>query len=105
MLVEDYLARILADAHHLLRNAELVIANPPRGGLGPTVCEQLNGLGAPRLHLMSCSPASLVDDLRRLTGPAGRYRLIGARAFDTLPQTNHIEVVVWLVGRAESPRL
>lgn len=101
MLVEDYLARILSDHHHLLRNPELVIANPPRGGLGPTVCEQLNGLGAPRLHLMSCSPPSLVDDLRRLTGPAGRYRVIGARAFDTLPQTNHVEVVVWLVGRTD----
>jgi tRNA/tmRNA/rRNA uracil-C5-methylase (TrmA/RlmC/RlmD family) len=101
MLVEEFLARILADAHHLHRNPELVIANPPRGGLGTTVCDQLNELNAPRLHLMSCSPASLVEDLRRLTGQHGRYRVIGARAFDTLPQTNHVEVVVWLVGRSD----
>ena len=65
------------------------------------MCDQLNELAAPRLHLMSCSPASLVDDLRRLTGTEGRYRAIGARAFDTLPQTNHVEVVVWLVGRSD----
>ena len=101
MLVEEFLARILSDPHHLHRNPELVVANPPRGGLGQTVCDQLNELAAPRLHLMSCSPASLVDDLRRLTGTEGRYRAIGARAFDTLPQTNHVEVVVWLVGRSD----
>ena len=102
MLVEEFLAGILADAHHLHRHPELVIANPPRGGLGPTVCEQLCELTVPRLHLMSCAPASLVDDLRRLTsGPTGRYRVIGARAFDTLPQTNHVEVVAWLVGRSD----
>jgi 23S rRNA (uracil1939-C5)-methyltransferase len=99
-LVEEFLARILADPHHLHRHPELVVANPPRGGLGPTVCEQLNTLAVPRLHIMSCSPGSLVEDLRRLTGEHGRYKLIGARAFDTLPQTNHIEVVVWLVGRS-----
>lgn len=98
-LVEEFLAAILADPHHEHRLADLVVANPPRGGLGPTVCEQLNRLRAPRLHLMSCNPASLTEDLRRLTGSAGSYRLIGARAFDTLPQTNHVEVLCWLVGR------
>jgi tRNA/tmRNA/rRNA uracil-C5-methylase (TrmA/RlmC/RlmD family) len=149
MLVEEMLARILADPNHPHRHPDLVVANPPRGGLGPTVCDQLNELAAPRLHLMSCSPVSLVEDLRRLTGNAGgtgpvpivsardterdlgerdtvvrdpgangrgrsgnparraaetdrghgRYRVIGARAFDTLPQTHHVEAIVWLVGR------
>jgi tRNA/tmRNA/rRNA uracil-C5-methylase (TrmA/RlmC/RlmD family) len=98
-LVEEMLARVLADPHHRHRHPELVVANPPRGGLGPAVCDQLNRLRAPRLHVMSCNPASLADDLERLTGDAGAYRLIGARAFDTLPQTNHIELVAWLVGR------
>jgi tRNA/tmRNA/rRNA uracil-C5-methylase (TrmA/RlmC/RlmD family) len=49
---------------------------------------------------MSCAPPSLSEDLRRLTGPDGNYRLIQARAFDTLPQTAHIEVITWLVGRS-----
>jgi 23S rRNA (uracil1939-C5)-methyltransferase len=100
MLVEDFLAGILADPHHDHRLADLVVANPPRGGMGATVCEQLNQLRAPRLHIMSCSPPSLAEDLRRLSGPEGAYRLIQTRAFDTLPQTAHIEVVAWLVGRS-----
>jgi 23S rRNA (uracil1939-C5)-methyltransferase len=99
-LVEDFLAAILADPHHNHRLADLVVANPPRGGMGATVCDQLNQLRAPRLHIMSCSPPSLAEDLRHLTGPDGTYRLIQARAFDTLPQTAHIEVLAWLVGRS-----
>ena len=99
-LVEDFLAQILSDPHHPHRLADLVVANPPRGGLGANVCEQLNQLKAPRLHIMSCSPPSLAEDLKHLTGPEGAYRLIQARAFDTLPQTAHIEVLAWLVGRS-----
>lgn len=96
-LVEEFLARRLAP-HHPHGRPDLVVANPPRGGMGPTVCDQLNLLRAPRLHIMSCSPRSLREDLDRLTGPHGHYRLIQTRAFDTLPQTSHIEVVAWLVG-------
>ncbi len=98
-LVEEFLAQILSQPRAPTRTPDLVVANPPRGGLGPTVCGQLNQLHASRLHIMSCNPRSLRDDLNRLTGPDGGYRMIGARAFDTLPQTAHIEVVVWLVGR------
>lgn len=99
-LVEQFLARVLApNSPH--RNPDLVVANPPRGGMGPTVCEQLNHLRAKRLHLMSCNPRSLAEDLAKLTGQDGGYRVIQARAFDTLPQTAHIEVVVWLVGRSD----
>jgi len=98
-LVEEFLARALAPSGHQ-GNPDLVIANPPRGGMGPTVCEQLNQLRAKRLHIMSCNPRSLAEDLARLTGPHGGYRMLQARAFDTLPQTAHIEIVAWLVGRS-----
>ena len=99
-LVEDFLARLLADPRGRARQVDLVVANPPRSGMGKAVCDQLNQLAAPRLHIMSCGPASLSEDLRRLTGPEGSYRVLQARAYDTLPQTNHIEIVTWLVGRS-----
>jgi tRNA/tmRNA/rRNA uracil-C5-methylase (TrmA/RlmC/RlmD family) len=97
-LVEEFLARLLAPTHPAHR-PDLVVANPPRGGMGPTVCDQLNALRAPRLHIMSCNPRSLREDLDRLTDEFGAYRLIATRAFDTLPQTTHVEVVAWLVGK------
>lgn len=90
---EDFLARRLADD----RRPGLVVANPPRGGLGPAVCDGLRRLAAPRLQIMSCSPEALARDLAALT--AGGYLLRRVRAYDTLPQTAHVELVAWLERR------
>ncbi len=73
---------------------ELVIANPPRAGLGAEVCQRLVALGAARLQIMSCSPRTLARDLEALE--AGGYRRVALRAYDTLPQTPHVELVAWL---------
>jgi 23S rRNA (uracil1939-C5)-methyltransferase len=78
---------------------DLIVANPPRAGFGPALCRALLALAAPRIHVMSCNPHSLARDLERL---APSYRLEAARAFDTLPQTPHVEVVAWLVRTEEA---
>ncbi len=72
----------------------LVIANPPRAGMGAEVCEHLGALGPQRVHIMSCSAVTLAADLEHLQ--AAGYRIEGLRAFDTLPQTTHLELVAWL---------
>lgn len=77
------------------RRPDLVIANPPRAGLGEKVCALLRELAPPALALMSCHPATLARDLAMLT-EGGLYRVVSTRAFDTLPQTPHIELVVRL---------
>lgn len=79
---------------HPGRVPDLVVANPPRQGLGAKVCTLLNELSAPRLHIMSCGPEALARDLSRLSE---RYDLVELRAFDTLPQTPHVELVAKLV--------
>ncbi|NVB38301.1 class I SAM-dependent RNA methyltransferase [Pseudenhygromyxa sp. WMMC2535] len=76
---------------------ELVVANPPRAGLGARVCESLRRLGAPRLHLMSCNAKTLAEDLERL-GPD--YEVVELLAHDTLPQTPHLELVARLERRS-----
>jgi tRNA/tmRNA/rRNA uracil-C5-methylase (TrmA/RlmC/RlmD family) len=73
----------------------LVVANPPRKGLGPVVAEALARIGPPRIHLMSCGPEGLARDLARL--PA--YEPVAISAWDTLPQTPHVELVVRLRRR------
>lgn len=92
--VEAFLARWLADDAH--RTPDLVIANPPRKGLGPDVCRQLAALAAPRLHIMSCGPEGLSRDLAALSE---RYAVDALSAFDTLPQTPHVELVAKLARR------
>lgn len=90
---EVFLARELARPTR--REVDLVIANPPRKGLGAEVVAQLRALGARELRIMSCGPEGLARDLAGLT-EGGRYRLHSLRAFDTLPQTPHIELVARL---------
>jgi 23S rRNA (uracil1939-C5)-methyltransferase len=76
-----------------VRTPDLVVANPPRKGMGEAVCSALLKLGAPELRIMSCGPQGLARDLAAL---AARYALIELRAFDTLPQTPHVELVAKL---------
>lgn len=72
---------------------ELIVCNPPRGGVGAQVCARLLELSPARIHIMSCNPESLARDLAQL---APHYTVEATRAYDTLPQTSHVEVVVWL---------
>ena len=93
---EDFLAELVAT------NAAptLIVANPPRAGLGEQVCAHLNAL-ATRAHvdlrIMSCEPRALKRDLDRLDN----YFFMRAQAFDMLPQTAHVEVVIALSSKKQ----
>ena len=73
----------------------LVVADPPRGGLGEAVVRSLIGLGAGRITYVSCDPATLSRDLVGLL-QAG-YRIQQAHVVDLFPQTYHVESVFHLV--------
>lgn len=92
MSVESFLSN-MASAN---RTAALVLANPPRAGLGETVCALLVRVAPARIHIMSCNPASLARDIQQL---APHYELEGVRAYETLPQTQHIELIAWLIKK------
>jgi 23S rRNA (uracil1939-C5)-methyltransferase len=70
---------------------DFVLADPPRSGLGKTVVAQLAWLGAPRLTIVACDPATLARDLAGLMN-AG-YRIDGMTMVDLFPQTFHIEAI------------
>ncbi|PYX42164.1 MAG: 23S rRNA (uracil(1939)-C(5))-methyltransferase RlmD [Acidobacteria bacterium] len=74
---------------------DLVVADPPRAGLGDRVVRGLVKLGAARLIYVSCDPATLARDLGSLV--AGGYRVEQMHLMDLFPQTYHIETVVELV--------
>lgn len=74
---------------------DLVIANPPRRGLGEEVCAALDRLGCRRVHIMACGPVGLARDLERLR--AAGFTLSSLAAFDSLPQTPHVELVARLI--------
>ena len=74
---------------------DVVILDPPRAGVHPSVIEVLLGTGAKRIVYVSCNPATQARDLALLT--AGGYRLVRIRPVDMFPHTTHVENVALLV--------
>jgi 23S rRNA (uracil1939-C5)-methyltransferase len=73
--------------------ADLVILNPPRAGVEEPGLAALRGAPPARIIYISCDPATLARDLKRL---APRFALRSIRCFDLFPQTAHVETVVEL---------
>jgi 23S rRNA (uracil1939-C5)-methyltransferase len=88
--VKSFAERFLAT---LGTTPELVIADPPRAGLGLEVTGQLLELKPPRLTIVSCDPSTLARDLHKLLGS---YRITRLALLDLFPQTFHFETVLHL---------
>jgi len=73
--------------------ADLVVLNPPRAGVSAEVVAALLAEPPSRIIYISCDPATLARDLKRL---APTFRVRSIRCFDLFPQTAHIESVVEL---------
>ncbi|WP_285905288.1 23S rRNA (uracil(1939)-C(5))-methyltransferase RlmD [Pseudodesulfovibrio pelocollis] len=76
---------------------DVVVVDPPRSGMHENTAQALLTLGAPRIVAVSCDPATLARDVKRL---ADRYDVTRARAVDMFPHTHHIETVALLELRA-----
>lgn len=72
---------------------EFVLADPPRAGLGKEATESILRLRPGRLVLVSCDPATLSRDLKKLLTA---YDISRLTLVDLFPQTYHFETVVHL---------
>ncbi len=72
-----------------------VVVDPPRQGLDVAVIDALVASGPPRLVYVSCDPATLARDVKRLA--RGGYLLDSVQPLDMFPQTYHIETVARLI--------
>lgn len=73
---------------------EVVVADPPRSGLGVESARVLGAGPARRIVLISCDLAALARDVRALV-EAGR-KVISMTGLDMFPHTHHCEVVTVL---------
>lgn len=74
---------------------DVVIADPPRGGLSWTCLQELLRTAPGRLLYVSCDAATLARDLGQLC--RGGYRIVRIQPFDIFPQTGHLETSADLV--------
>ncbi|MFS8087423.1 MAG: class I SAM-dependent RNA methyltransferase, partial [Acidobacteriota bacterium] len=87
------LSRLSAESARAIRNQiDFVLLDPPRVGAESRVLAGLLGLKPRKISYVSCDPATLARDLKKLI--AGGYHLDSISAFDMFPQTHHIETVV-----------
>jgi 23S rRNA (uracil1939-C5)-methyltransferase len=99
--VITYIAARAEDALRKLPEPDAIVVNPPRTGLDARVSAYLDrwgkGAASPskRVAYVSCDPATLARDLRRIPS----LRLASVVAYDLFPQTAHVETLAVLEGR------
>ncbi len=84
--VEENLSKII--------QADCVIMDPPRTGVMHQVIDGLDKLRVQRIIYLSCNPATLARDIKRLAQIG--FSLRKTVLFDMFPQTFHIEALVYL---------
>lgn len=79
----------------LVVRPDIVLLDPPRKGCEPSVLDELRQWHSQRIVYVSCNPATLARDLKRLCAD-GAYRLERVQPIDFFPQTAHVECVAFL---------
>lgn len=73
---------------------DVITVDPPRKGLGPEVPAILAEMAPKRIVYVSCDPATLARDVKRLEELG--YRAVKGQAVDLFPRTVHVETVCLL---------
>jgi 23S rRNA (uracil1939-C5)-methyltransferase len=79
-----------------LPHPDVIVVDPPRSGMSPGTVEAILELAPEKLIAVSCDPATLARDVKRLSE---KYELSRARAVDMFPHTYHVETVALLTRR------
>lgn len=87
----DVLRKNLADNDFI----DLVVVDPPRKGCSDELIENLIKIGPKKILYISCNPASLAKNLKKLC-ESGKYSVSRVAPVDMFPRTGHVETIVVL---------
>ena len=71
---------------------QMLVVNPPRRGIGESLCAWIEGSGIDRVVYSSCNAVTLAKDLERMPS----YAPVQGRVLDMFPHTDHYEVMTLL---------
>ncbi len=78
------------------KTPDVVLLDPPTKGAEAGVLETILAAGPQKIVYVSCDPATLVRDVKILTG-SGKYEVAMIQPVDMFPQTSHVETVCLLI--------
>jgi 23S rRNA (uracil747-C5)-methyltransferase len=72
------------------KSPDIILVNPPRRGLGESICREINAINPQKIIYSSCNHETLIADLKLLSG----HEIKSVEIFDMFPQTEHFETLV-----------
>ena len=82
------------NAPALISDADVIVVDPPRKGLTPSLIAELCNSDAERIVYISCNPSTLARDCALFRQHGWNYGTV--TPFDLFPRTGHVESVVCL---------
>ena len=88
----------LLNAEFIARHGkpDVLVLDPPRAGMHPSVVERIREMAPPCIVYVSCNPSTQARDLALLKD---LYRITRVQPLDMFPHTWHVENVVRLERR------
>jgi 23S rRNA (uracil1939-C5)-methyltransferase len=82
---------------------DFIVLDPPRDGIHPKALEKIIDYGVDRMVYISCKPTSLARDL--VTLQERGYKVEKCCCVDMFPNTGHVETVVKLSLKKDTPKI
>ena len=99
----EFIADVLKALDNITDHPDFIMLDPPRDGIHPKALEKIIDYGVDSMVYISCKPTSLARDLAVLQQRG--YKVVKSCCVDMFPNTVHVETVVKLSLKKDTPKI